>query len=156
MYSSRTRRTRFCSSINNSIPAQNENIVFSGTSSDSFGTAVSRHNGEDIAYTIISAPLYSAQYWRQGAVFIHEDTNETPDKTILGSGVQEQLGDNIYRCTDFDGDGAEDALISSSFFGGSLDNQEALALAGRVYVAPSQQWINGESTISSTSFTFWS
>jgi hypothetical protein len=134
---------------------QNENIVFSGTSVQAFGTAVSRYSGGETIYTMISAPLYSNEYWQQGAVYVYHDGETEPSKTIQGSGVQEQFGDRIYSCADFDGDGIEDALLSSSLFGGSLDNKESFPLSGRVYIAPSQQWMSSEPTTSSTTFTFF-
>ena len=133
---------------------QNENIVQSGTSAQSFGTSVSFIQGEQQSYTMISAPNYDVNIWKQGAVFVYQENNASPVQTILGSSNHEMFGDHIYSCGDLDGDSIEEALISSSFFGGSLDNETDPALAGRVYVINSQQWTVEQEQLS-TDFTFF-
>ena len=119
---------------------QNENIVQSGTSAQSFGNSVSFLNSENSTYAMISAPDYGVEFWKQGAVFIYQNRNSAPITTILGNRTHEMFGDRIYSCGDIDGDGIEDALVSSSFFGGSLNNDEDLALSGRIYVLNNQQF----------------
>lgn len=119
---------------------QNENIVQSGTSAQSFGTSVSFIQGESQRYTMISAPNYEENNWKQGAVFIYQENNTTPIQTILGNNNHEMFGDHIYSCSDLDGDSIEEALVSSSFFGGSMNNEEAPALSGRMYLINSTQW----------------
>ena len=121
---------------------QNENIIQSGTSAQSFGQSVSFLNSENNTYTIISAPDYSTPLWKQGATFVYQDRNSTPITTIFGNRNHEMFGDRVYSCGDIDGDGMEDALVSSSFFGGSLNNdEENQALSGRVYVLNSRQFL---------------
>ena len=124
---------------------QNENIVQSGTSAQSFGTSVSFISSENTTYTMISAPDYDVNLWKQGAVFMYQDRNSPPIATVLGSANHEMFGDRIYSCGDTDGDGVEEALVASSFFGGSLNNDgENPALAGRVYLLNSLQLQNSQ------------
>ena len=133
---------------------QNENIIQSGTSAQSFGSSVSFLQSEGSTFTMISAPNYSSSIWKQGAVFIYQEPNSTPISTIFGSRNHEMLGDRIYPCRDIDGDGMEDALVSSSFFGGSLNNDEEPALSGRVYLLNSQRFQENQEH-NATDFIFY-
>ena len=90
---------------------QNENIIQSGTSAQSFGSEVAFLRSEHNIFTIISAPKYNSTIWKQGAVFVYQERNSTPLSTILGSRNHEMFGDRIYSCGDIDGDGVEDALV---------------------------------------------
>lgn len=133
---------------------QSEDILYQGKKTESFGAAVTRLTHQNSTYTLVSAPKYEDEYWNQGAVFIYAENILDPLK-IVGE-AQEQLGDHIFPCGDIDGDNKADALITSSFFGGSLTDEEAKALSGRVYVAKSEQWLSINNTIAASEFTFFS
>ena len=133
---------------------QNENIIQSGTSAQSFGSSISSLQSDSATYTMISAPDYNAGIWKQGAVFMYHEHNSEPISTILGSQNHEMFGDRMYSCRDIDGDGIEDALVSSSFWGGSLNNDGESALSGRVYFLNSQQLQENQEHVA-TDFTYF-
>ena len=129
---------------------ENQNLISSSETNIAYGAKISLLSGSDTSYLVVAAPRYQQSLWQQGAVYILSEDGSTQHTLITGTSVQEQLGDHIYRCADLDGDNIEDALLASSLFGGSLNNEDNPSLAGRVYIANSSQWLTfGESSSAS-------